>query len=458
MEKYDTGHINQLLHTKLHQLAYVRTDVVKGRLVRINGMTLESRGCMAPIGARCLIENDVEQYIESEVVGFSGDRLYLIPTQSVNGLKPNAAVIPDHRPVEYPIDDNLLGRIIDAKCSPIDDGPPLNISKKRTLHAVPRNPLKAKPVSHILDVGIRSINSLLTIGRGQRIGLFAGSGVGKSVLLGMMTRFTNADVIVIGLIGERGREVNEFVQQIINDDALSRTVVVAVPADQSPVMRVNGANLATSIAEYFREQGKHVLLLMDSLTRFAQAHREISLSIGEPPVARGYPASVYAKLPQLIERSGNSSTGEGSITAFYTVLLEDEIGTDPVGDTSKAILDGHIVLTRELAEKGHYPAIDVEASISRVMNQVITDKHLNLAQQFRKLYSKYMENRDLVMVGAYARGSDVLLDTALEKKNDIDSFLQQNVNESVSYQDGLDELHELLQHTDANNRVLNIPI
>ncbi|WP_303620945.1 FliI/YscN family ATPase [Methylogaea oryzae] len=261
-----------------------------------------------------------------------------------------------------------------------------------------------------MDVGIRAINALLTIGKGQRIGLFAGTGVGKSILLGMMTKYTKADVVVVGLIGERGREVNEFVQKILGEEGLRRAVVVATPADYPPLMRVHGAMVATSVAEYFRDQGLDVLLLVDSLTRFAQAQREIALAIDEPPATKGYPPSVFAKLPGLVERAGNGDHGEGSITAFYTVLTEGDDTNDPVADAARGILDGHIVLSRDLAEAGHYPAIDVEASISRVMTDIADPGHLELARQLRRTNSTYRQNRDLISIGAYQRGSDPRID------------------------------------------------
>jgi len=295
--------------------------------------------------------------------------------------------------------------------------------------------MQRAPVAQPLDVGVRAINALLTVGRGQRLGLFAGAGVGKSVLLGMMARHTQADAIVVGLIGERGREVKEFIEHNLGADGLARSVVVAAPADVSPLLRLQGAVYATRLAEYFRDQGKHVLLIMDSLTRYAMAQREIALAVGEPPATKGYPPSVFARLPALVERAGNGSDGKraGSITAFYTVLTEGDDQQDPIADAARAILDGHVVLSRQLAESGHYPAIDVEASISRVMNAIVPAPHYARVRQFKQLYSRYQRNRDLIAVGAYAAGNDPRLDEAIARYPWLEGFLQQDLASRVDY-------------------------
>ncbi|MGR9053895.1 MAG: FliI/YscN family ATPase, partial [Gammaproteobacteria bacterium] len=306
-----------------------------------------------------------------------------------------------------------------------------------------------KPIRESLDVGVRAINALLCVGRGQRMGLFAGTGVGKSILLGMMTRFTTADVVVVGLIGERGREVNEFVQKILGKEGLKRAVVVATPADYPPLMRANGALLATSIAEYFRDQGLDVLLLMDSLTRYAQAHREIALAIDEPPATKGYPPSVFAKLPRLVERAGNADVGGGSITAFYTVLTEGDDPNDPVADSARGVLDGHIVLSRTLAEAGHFPAIDIEASVSRVLPDIVDKDHLQMIRKLRSLYSVYQQNKDLINVGAYKPGSNPKLDRAIEKNAAILEFLQQDMDEAVDLSRSIAELSVLIADKNA---------
>lgn len=406
--------------------------VVEGKLTRMVGLTLEAVGCRAAIGGQCEIVSGNGDRIEAEVVGFSGESLYLMPTGDIRGLEQDARVIPTGRVCEALVGDELLGRVIDGAGRPLDGKGAIHITERRTLTGQSYNPLARTPIREPLDVGIRAINSLLSVGRGQRLGLFAGSGVGKSVLLGMMTRYTNADVTVVGLIGERGREVKEFVENILGEEGLSRAVVVAVPADNPPLRRMHGAMLATSIAEYFRDQGRHVLLLMDSLTRFAQAQREIALAIHEPPATKGYPPSVFAKLPQLVERAGNGDKGGGSVTAFYTVLTEGDDQNDPIADAARAILDGHVVLSRKLAEGGHYPAIDIEASISRAMNDVTNVHHQRAARNFKQLYSVYRQNQDLISVGAYERGSDERIDTAIEAMPTLEAFLRQDRSTPVS--------------------------
>ncbi len=405
---------------------------VEGKLTRMVGLTLEAVGCEAAIGDRCIVLNRSGEPLDTEVVGFSGERVFLMPTGSTRGLAPNARVIPQGGAGDIAVGDGLLGRVIDGAGQPLDGRGPLRLTQRQPLQGAPINPLDRASIRVPLDVGVRSINALLTVGRGQRIGLFAPSGVGKSVLLGMMTRFTNADVIVVGLVGERGREVKEFIDDSLGQQGLARAVVVATPADNPPLMRMRGATLATCIAEYFRDQGKHVLLLMDSLTRYAQAYREIALTIGEPPATRGYPPSVFARLPQLVERAGNGLPGRGSITAFYTVLTEGDEGSDPVAENARAILDGHIVLSRALAERGQYPAIDVEASISRTMTQVTQNAHLDLAKNFRHNYSLYEQNQDLFNVGAYHAGANPELDRAIELRGKLVSFLRQDPHEAVN--------------------------
>ena len=410
--------------------------VVAGKLTRMVGLTLEAIGCQAAIGSRCLIETGQNKSIEAEVVGFHDDKIYLMPIGDLQGLGPGARVIPTNAACEVPVGDQLLGRVLDGAGHPLDDKGPLNAEQHVPLTGRSINPLSREPIREPLDVGVAAINALLSVGRGQRMGLFAGSGVGKSVLLGMMTRYTNADVIVVGLIGERGREVKEFVQNILGDEGLARAVVVATPADNSPLMRMHGAMLATRIAEHFRDQGKQVLLLMDSLTRFAQAQREVALAIGEPPATKGYPPSVFAKLPQLVERAGTGDRG-GSITAFYTVLAEGDDQNDPIADAARAILDGHVVLSRELAEAGHYPAIDIEASISRVMVDVVAPEHDQVARRFKQIYSTYRQNKDLINVGAYQAGTDQQVDQAIAMYPQLTRFLQQHMHEQVGWEDSL---------------------
>lgn len=432
------------IHPYIERLSEIPELVVEGKLSRMVGLTLEAEGCRAAIGSLCQIETKSGQRIGAEVVGFSGGRIFLMPTGNTHGLEPGCRVIPLGKHSLAKVGFSLLGRVLNGAGNALDDKGPLKTDAKISLGGKTINPLSRKPVRDSLDVGVRAINSILAVGRGQRMGLFAGTGVGKSVLLGMMTKFTSADIVVVGLIGERGREVNEFVLKILGEEGMKRSVVVASPADDSPLMRVHGAMLATSIAEYFRDQGKDVLLLMDSLTRYAQAHREIALAIDEPPATKGYPPSVFAKLPHLVERAGNGDVGGGSITAFYTVLAEGDDNNDPIADSARGVLDGHIVLSRSLAEAGHFPAIDIEASISRVMPDIADPNHMKLARELRRLYSLYQQNKDLISVGAYQAGSDPRIDEAIAKNAEISEFLQQSMDEAVDISRSLAELKSLL--------------
>ena len=421
---------------------------VEGSLTRMVGLTLEAVGCQASVGDYCDIIAGDGSRTATEVVGFAGERLYLMPSGDAHGLGPNARVIPRQRAGTVRVGPELLGRIVDGAAQPLDDLGPLACSASVRLTGRPINPLSRHPISEPLDVGIRSINSLLTIGRGQRVGLFAGSGVGKSVLLGMMARYTSAEVIVVGLIGERGREVKEFVEHTLGLEGRERAVIVAAPADAPPLKRLRGAQYATAIAEYFRDRGQRVLLLMDSITRYAQAQREIALAIGEPPATKGYPPSVFAMLPALVERAGNDAQGRGSITAFYTVLTEgDDHRHDPIADAARAILDGHIVLSRDLAEAGHYPAIDIEASISRVMPAVVSKDQMRAAQRFRQVYSAYRQRQDLIAVGAYQKGSDPQVDQAIAMYPRLVRFLQQEVDEPVELRAAQERLASIAAET-----------
>ena len=415
-----------------------------GRLVRMVGMTLEAVGLGVAIGSRCLVSMRGNRYVEAEVVGFADERVFLMPTEKFDGLQPGARVIPLQRSGHIQVGPELLGRVVDGAGRPLDGKGPLGCSDSIAFEGPTINPLQRKPIGEVLDVGIRAINAVLTVGRGQRLGLFAGSGVGKSMLLGMMTRFTEAEVVVVGLVGERGREVKEFIEQVLDEEGLKRSVVVASPADDAPLMRLRAAALASRVAEYFRDEGKQVLLLMDSLTRFAQAQREIALAVGEPPATKGYPPSVFAKLPALVERAGNDATGRGSVTAFYTVLTEGDDLQDPVADAARAILDGHIVLSRTLADEGHYPAIDIEASISRAMPNVVDEAHLKLMQRLKQLYSRYQQSRDLIAVGAYVAGADPDTDEAIRMLPHIRKFLRQGLNDSVSFAESVRQLQQLL--------------
>jgi flagellum-specific ATP synthase len=442
---------------------FVEPMEVSGRVTRVAGLVMECVGLKMAVGSACTIPVASGARIEAEVVGFEGERLFLMPQSDVEGVVPGSRVFPvepslpkpgsvDHprrRPQDrarhLPVGWGLVGRVVDGAGRPLDGKGPLDTSSMGPLNARPINPLDRAPIKDTLDVGVRAINGMLTVGRGQRLGLFAGTGVGKSVLLGMIARYTTADVIVVGLIGERGREVKEFIEQILGEDGLARSAVVAAPADAPPLMRLQGAAYATAIAEHFRDEGKSVLLIMDSLTRYAMAQREIALAIGEPPATKGYPPSCFAKLPGLVERSGNGLHGVGSITAFYTVLSEGDDQQDPIADASRAILDGHFVLSRALAEQGHYPAIDIEQSASRVMHNVVTREHFDLARRFRAVYSCYQKSRDLIQVGAYMSGSDPAVDEAIRLQPSMVQFLQQTMFEAAPMEQSLVDMAAVLE-------------
>lgn len=409
----------------------VDTPLVEGRLVRMVGLTLEAVGCNLPVGSYCDIESTTGTPVEAEVVGFSGENIFLMPLNNAEGLRPGAKVTPNIKAMSVPVGFGLLGRVLDGYGRPLDGKGPLATEGEASLLGRALNPLERHPIDTPLDVGVGAINAMLTVGQGQRMGLFAGSGVGKSVLLGMMTRFTQADITVVGLVGERGREVQEFIEKILGPEGMARSVVIASPADDAPLMRLRAAQLTHSIAEYFRDKGKQVLLLMDSLTRYAQAQREIALAVGEPPATKGYPPSVFAMLPKLVERTGNAAKGQGSITAFYTVLTEGDDQQDPIADAARAILDGHVVLSRRLAEEGHYPAIDIEASISRAMPQIVSQEHLLRVYRFKQLYAKYQQNKDLINVGAYTQGSDQEIDLSIALMPVMRQFLQQGLDEQI---------------------------
>lgn len=436
---------------KLTSPLQVPSPKIEGYIVRLIGMTIEARGLEVAIGDNCQIILGEDASIEAEVVGFAGDSVFLMPLQPIEGLVAGSRVVPMGAARQVPVGIGLLGRVINGVGEPLDSLGPLDSEKRVSLEGEAINPLDRFPISEPLNVGIRAINALLTVGKGQRIGLFAGSGVGKSVLLGMMTRSTDADVTVVGLIGERGREVKEFIEHNLGVEGLAKSVVVASPADDSPLMKLRASQLCTRIAEHFRSQGKSVLLLVDSLTRYAQAQREIALAIGEPPATKGYPPSVFSKLPKLVERAGNDATGKGSITAFYTVLSEGDDQQDPIVDAARAILDGHIVLSRTLAEQGHYPAIDIEASISRAMPQIVDEQQLQAAMRFRQLMSKFSQNEDLISIGAYVAGSDPDTDTAISSMPTMKKFLRQGLQESVSIRESQQWMHTALQPVEPTN-------
>jgi flagellum-specific ATP synthase len=456
-------------HRYLADMQSFTSDAVplemQGLLVRVAGLVLEAAGIRVPVGSVCEVRMPGQPPVLAEVVGFNADRAYLMPTGDVHGLASGARVVPKQTPVvpmrlgvpqhpwrrgedrtlHLPVGDGLLGRVVDSTGHPIDRKGPIEQVHNEPLIRRPINAMDRDPVRRPLDTGVRAINAMLTVGRGQRIGLFAGTGVGKSVLLGMMARYTEADVIVVGLIGERGREVKEFIEDILGEEGIRRSVVVAAPADAPPLTRMQGANYATAIAEHFRDRGAHVLLLMDSLTRYAMAQREIALAIGEPPATKGYPPSCFAKLPQLVERSGNGVAGGGSITAFYTVLSEGDDQQDPIADAARGILDGHIVLSRELAEAGHYPAIDVEKSVSRVMNNVADSAHTDAARRFRQLYARHSKARDLIQLGAYTPGHDAELDLAVRLHPQMAAVLQQDMHERAPLATSVQQLRMVVQ-------------
>ena len=401
--------------------------IVEGSLVRTIGLVMEARGIRVAIGERCFVESERGRLVPAQAVGFDGARVLLMAEGHGDGLAAGARVIPAGRTVEIAAGPQLLGRVIDAAGQPLDGKGKLSCTARMPLFGRPVNPLQRALVTAPLDVGVRAVNALFTIGRGSRFGLFAGSGVGKSVLLGMMARYTSADVVVVGLIGERGREVKEFVDCILGPAGREKSVVVVAPADASALARVDGAYRAMAIAEYFRERGQHVLLLIDSLTRFAMAQREIGLAIGEIPASRGYPPSVFQRIAALCERAGNGDDDGGSITALFTVLVEGDDLNDPVSDSTRAILDGHLVLTRRLAEAGHFPALDIGASVSRVMSSVVADNEVVLARRLKRLCARLEESRDIISIGAYRPGNDAELDSAVALRPAIDSFLRQDI-------------------------------
>ena len=418
-----------------------------GTLVRLVGMTLEARGVMAPLGACCEVVGRHGHRVEAEVVGFNDKVLFLMPFTEPAGVGPGDMVRVVSNSSLVSLGPELLGRVIDGRCQPLDGKPAPVCKDLLSLLGRPINPMERGPINKILDVGVKAINGVLTLGRGQRLGLIAGSGVGKSVLLGMLTRFTKADVVVIGLIGERGREVQAFIQESLGEEGLAKSVVIAAPANVSPVLRLKATHLTHVIAEYFRDKGMDVLMLCDSLTRVAHAQREIGLAIGEPPTAKGYPPSVFGLLPNLIERGGVGRHGHGSITAIYTVLAEGDDAADPIVDIARASLDGQVMLSRKLADSAHYPAIDLTGSISRLMQSLLSSEDLKSANKLRRLWSIYQQNVDLVQVGAYEHGSNPELDEAIRLNDRIVAFLRQDMHISQDYDSTRLQLRELLNQT-----------
>jgi flagellum-specific ATP synthase len=428
-------------HDYLSRLAldFTPQPEVIGRLSSFDGLLMEAVGLSLPVGTVCRI-GEGAQAVEAEVIGFRGGKTLMMNLGGPAALLPDAPVRPIGQPGEAQVGSALLGRVVDGAGNPIDGLGPIRGAKAWPLAGRPQNPLDRARVTEPLDVGVRAINGLLTIGQGQRVGIMAGSGVGKSVLLGMIVRQVKADVVVVGLIGERSREVTDFLETKVAGEARKRAVIVAVPANHSPVLRIRGAMRATAIAEAFRAEGKRVLLIMDSLTRVAHAGREIGLALGEPASARGYPPSAIAMLPNLIERAGKDAKGGGSITAIYTVLADGDDGSDPVVDSARSILDGHIVLSRSLAERAVYPAIDLGPSVSRVMTDIAAPEHVAAARVLRRHLATYEENRDLILMGAYRQGADPQIDAALAYHPAILDYIRQDANGAVGLDDATAEL------------------
>ncbi len=415
-----------------------------GRVSKVVGLTIESDGPEVNIGELCkLYASRGNKTINAEVVGFRDNKVLLMPFGEMSGIGPGNLVVASNAVLKVGVGMSLTGRVLDGMGNPIDNLGPLQVEKYYPVHNTPPHPLKRKRISEPLPLGVKAIDGLITVGKGQRIGIFAGSGVGKSTLIGMIARNTKADINVIALIGERGREVREFLEKDLKEEGLARSVVIVATSDQPALIRLKGAQIATAVAEYFRDQGKDVLLLMDSLTRFAMAQREIGLAIGEPPVSRGYTPSVFGLLPRLLERSGNSE--KGSITGLYSVLVDGDDMTEPVTDTARGILDGHIVLSRSLASRNQYPAIEVLHSISRVMSDVISPEHKKLAAEVKKALAIYKDAEDLINIGAYVKGSNEKIDYSISVIDNILGFLQQETHEMLSFEEILGALGKVLK-------------
>lgn len=440
--KYITDKLDRKIRKKIENTPLE----VEGTIVRSVGLTLEAKGFRANVGDLCYIKSSTGKNIKAVVTGFCEEKVYLMAIDNTSSIESNSKVILLNKTISAEVGDELLGRIIDGAGRPIDNKGKLNCGETMSLIGEPHNPLERKMITSPLDLGVKAINSFIRVGKGQKIGLFAGSGVGKSVLLGMISRFTEAEIVVVGLIGERGREVKEFIEHNLGKQGLDKSIIVASPADYSPVLRLHGAYRAIAIAEYFRNKGKDVLLLMDSLTRFSQAQREVALSMGEPPATKGYPPSVFSLLPNLVERLGMGTTQTGgSITGIFTVLAEADDHNDPIVDAARAILDGHIVLTRKLADLSHYPAIDISSSVSRVMTQIISSEELKKINKFKKFYSIYNENVDLINIGAYTKGTNAELDYAIENISKFKEYLTQGVNEKFSIKESIDNLQSIVK-------------
>ncbi|MDR2104124.1 MAG: flagellar protein export ATPase FliI [Deferribacteraceae bacterium] len=427
----------------LKQIKLKNDIAYSGYVTKIVGLIIEADGPLLGIGARCLISTAYDRAVSAEIVGFKENRVLLMPYGESDGIAPGSIVKSQKRGMSITVSPEILGRILNGLGEPIDGGPPITSGTAVNINTNPPQPMKRKVIKDIICTGIKAIDGLITTGSGQRVGIFAGSGVGKSVLLAMIARNTNADINVIALIGERGREVKEFIERDLGEEGLKRSVVVVATSDQASLVRRTGAFIATAIAEYFRDQGKKVMFMMDSITRFAMAQREIGLAVGEPPATKGYTPSVFSILPKLLERAGNCE-GEGSITGLYTVLVEGDDLNDPIADSVRSIIDGHIVLDRLFAARNHYPAIDVLSSVSRLMKEIVSDEVFNDAGRFRDILATYRQAEDLVNIGAYAAGSNPKIDESLKKINDINAFLQQGIGTNFPYHETTALIREIV--------------
>ncbi len=442
-EIYEKRRFSHLLERIANTSREVKLYSEFGVISSINGLSLNVKGLNLSLGKICRIHLGRDRLVDAEVIGFTDDEITIMPYEAIEGISKGMIVDSPYKDSCHNIGNGLLGRVVNPLGDPIDELGDLKEVSESTISSNPLNPLLRFRITKPLDVGVKAINSLLTICIGQRMGIFAESGIGKSVLLGMMTKFSKADVVVVGLIGERGREVKEFIEEIIGKENLSKTVIVASPADNLPLMKVRGASYATAIAEYFRNIGKDVLLIMDSLTRYGQALREISLSAGEVPTTKGFSPTVFSKISNLVERSGNGLNGSGSITAIYTVLIEGEELSDPLADHVRSLVDGHIVLSKALAEAGHYPAIDIDKSISRLMHSVVPEAHYKVNQLIRRLISAHNRNMDMISIGMYQQGSDVYTDLSIKLWSNIESLLCQGMNEGCDFEKSLEQLNQL---------------
>ena len=438
--------MDAVIDLKKYTSFIAKTDFVKktGKVNRIVGLVIEGDGPAVSVGSLCNIYPSNRPTIQAQVVGFQDKKILLMPLGDIMGIEPGSIIESTEEFPTYQVSNALIGRVVDGNGQPIDGKGPIPAGVEYPLMGSPMNPLERTRLREPLDIGVRSINGLLSFAKGQRLGILAGTGVGKSVLMGMIARNTNADVNVIALIGERGREVKEFIDENLGEEGLKRSIVIAAASDQPPLVRLRGAYIATTIAEYFRDQGNDVMLMMDSVTRFALAQREIGLSVGEPPTTRGFTPSVFSMLPKLLERAGTSS-GEGSITGLYTVLVEGDDLNEPISDAVRAILDGHIVLSRELASHNHYPAIDILNSVSRLMIDVVSKEHYDLSMKFKDILATYKSAEDLINIGAYTRGSNPKIDQAIQKHDLMIPYLQQGIAESIDWRTSMNELKNILE-------------